>query len=485
MKVLERHANAANTLHVLNNGSGTGSPGFRWMFAIAALLPLGAFAQLAPETVRAIDNIAMKAIEDKSAPSVSVAVVQDGKLAYAQAYGMARIEAAVKATPQMRYKIGSTTKQFIAAAVLLLVQDGKLSLDDKVSRFMPKLTRAKDITVRQLLAHTAGYPDYYPLDYVAPFMAAPTTVDAIIANWGTQPLSFEPGSKWEYSNTGYAIAGRIVEMVSGNSLEAFIRTRITEKLGMRSAVDTSATAWSADDVQGYEVAALGPPRAAAPEGKYWVWAAGHLGMTASDLARWDIALMRDTLLSRSSRKAISTENVLTSGAGTDYGLGLFVRMTPEGRLRWDHGGAIAGFRSQNTIFPNDGMAIVVLANGGGAVDKVTAEIEALLFKPAADSAAPIALSKARDLFVQLQAGQLDRSVMSDGLSKHFSEQVVADYAASLKPLGDIESIVESRTNRRGGLIYRFFRIKTAVRTVGAATYFTPDGKLEQFNVYPR
>lgn len=485
MNVLELRTQTADMPRVSNKGAGIGSSAIRWMCALAAMAPFAASAQLAPETLRAIDAIAMKAIEDSSAPSVSIAVVKDGKLAYAQAYGMARIEGAIKATPQMRYKIGSTTKQFVAAAVLLLVQDGKLSLNDKVSRFMPELTRAKDITLRQLLAHTAGYSDYYPLDYVAPFMAAPTTVDAIIATWGKQPLSFEPGSKWEYSNTGYAIAGRIVEMVSGKSLEAFIRTRITDRLSMRSAVDTSATAWMADDVQGYEVAALGPPRVAAPEGKYWVWAAGHLGMTASDLARWDIALMHDTLLSRASRKALSTENVLSGGAGTDYGLGLFVRMTPEGRLRWDHAGAMAGFRSQNTIFPNDDIAIVVLANGGGAVSKVTSEIEALLFKPAPDSAAPSALSKARDLFLQLQAGQPDRSIMSAGLSAYFTEQVIADYATSLKPLGDIESIVEASTNRRGGLIYRHFRIKTAVRTVGAGSYFTPDGKLEQFNVYPR
>ncbi len=374
--------------------------------------------------------------------------------------------------------------------MLLLVEEGKLSLDDKVGRFLPGLTRANDVTVRQLLAHTAGYMDYYPLDYVAPFMEKATTVDAILGNWGKKPLGFEPGSRWEYSNTGYAIAGRIIEMASGMPLDQFIRNRITDKLSMGSAVDTSATPWDDSEPQGYEVPAFGPPRPARPEGKYWVWAAGNLAMTASDLARWDIALMHDAILAGPSRKTMATENLLTGGTGTNYGLGLFVRMTPEGRLRWDHGGEVAGFRSQNTLFPNDDTAIVVLTNGGGSTsDKVTGEIEALLFAPAADaaasSAASLALDKVRTLFVQLQAGQLDRNMMSDGLSEHFSAQVVADFAATLKPLGEVESIVETRTDRRGGLVYRFFRIKTAGGTVRVPSYFTPDGKLDQFIVYPR
>jgi hypothetical protein len=213
-------------------------------------------------------------------------------------------------------------------------------------------------------------------------------------------------------------------------------------------------------------------------------------MTESDLARWDIALMHGTILSSTSRKVMATENLLTGGTGTNYSLGLFVRMTPEGRLRWDHGGEVSGFRSQNTIFPNNDTAIVVLTNGGGSTsDRVTGEIEALLFAPAADSvanaAAALALHKIRALFVQLQDGHPDRSILSDGLSEHFNEQVVADFAASLKPLGEVQSIVESRSDRRGGLVYRFFRINTAGGTVRVPTYFTPDGKLDQFIVYPR
>ncbi|MBB2485791.1 beta-lactamase family protein [Mitsuaria sp. WAJ17] len=455
------------------------------LLAFACALPVAASAQLAPDTARAIDAIVARALDDRSVPSISIAIVQGGKLAYAQAYGLARIAPAVRATPQMRYKIGSNTKQFVAASILLLAEDGRLSLDDKVSRFLPALTRADQITIRQLLAHTSGYPDYYPLDYVAPFMEAPTTVDAIIDGWGTQPLSFEPGSRWEYSNTGYVIAGRIIERVSGVSLGAFIRSRITDKLGMRSTMDTNESAWDARDPIGYEVTALGPPRPAKPEGRYWIWAAGNLAMTASDLARWDIALMHDSVLSGASRRIMATEHLLNGGTGTNYALGLFVRMTPEGRLRWDHGGETSGFRSQNSVFPDDDTAIVVLTNGGGAAsDKVSTEIEALLFAPAADDSAAQALSQVRALFTQLQAGAPDRGLMSEGLSAHFDRQAVADFAESMGPLGKLESLAQMRSERRGGLVRRMFRAKLAGRSVRVSTYFTPDGKVDQLIVYP-
>jgi D-alanyl-D-alanine carboxypeptidase len=211
-----------------------GATAMGYILALATSLPWSASAQLAPDTSRSIDAIVEKALEDKSVPSVSLAIVKDGNLAYAKAYGIARLDRAMPATTDMRYKIGSNTKQFVAAAMLLLVQDGKVSLDDKVARFIPDLTRANDVSVRQLLSHTAGYVDYYPLDYLATYMAKPTTVNAILADWGRRPLSFEPGTRWSYSNTGYAIAGRIIEIASGMSLDDFVRSRITDKLDMKS-----------------------------------------------------------------------------------------------------------------------------------------------------------------------------------------------------------------------------------------------------------
>lgn len=154
-----------------------------------------AMAQLAPETTQQVDAIVNQVLADTGEASLSIAIVKDGKLAYAQAYGAARLEPRVAATPDMRYKIGSNSKQFLAVAALKLAEEGKLSLDDKVARFFPQLTRARDITLRQLLSHTAGYSDYYAIDYISPALARATTPDAIIAQWGRKPLDFAPGQR--------------------------------------------------------------------------------------------------------------------------------------------------------------------------------------------------------------------------------------------------------------------------------------------------
>ena len=164
--------------------------------------------QLPPETKNRIDDIATKALADTGAPSASIAIVKDGQIAAVRAYGQARLDPPTSATPEMRYSIGSVSKQFLAGAILLLVQDGKLSLDDHVSRFLPSLTRSNEITIRQLLSHTSGYEDYYPLDYVAPFMQQPVTPQGILERFAGKPLNFEPGTQWQYSNTNYAVAGQ-------------------------------------------------------------------------------------------------------------------------------------------------------------------------------------------------------------------------------------------------------------------------------------
>src|ERR1035437_9750209 len=174
---------------------------------------------------RKVDSIANQVLQSTGVPSASVAVVKNGRLAYANAYGAAKLEPRLTASPDMRYAIGSISKQFTAVAVLLLQQDGKLRLDDPVSRFIPGLTRGSEVTVRQLLSHTSGYQDFWPQDYVLPLMLQPVTADGIMDRWARKPLDFDPGTKWQYSNTNYVIAGVIVEEVSGMPLLQFLNQR--------------------------------------------------------------------------------------------------------------------------------------------------------------------------------------------------------------------------------------------------------------------
>ncbi len=163
-----------------------------------------------------------------------MAVVIGGKTAYLQAYGDARLEPKLAATPEMQYSVGSISKQFTAAAILLLQEQGKLSLDDHVSKYVPGLTRGNEVTIRQLLSHTSGYQDYWPQDYVMQTMLQPTTAQQILDRWAKIPLDFDPGTKWQYSNTNYVIAGLIVEKVAGMPLLELLHQRVFDPLGMKS-----------------------------------------------------------------------------------------------------------------------------------------------------------------------------------------------------------------------------------------------------------
>ena len=144
-----------------------------------------------------IDRTATQVLEATGVPSASVAIVQEGRIVYTQAYGQARLNPRLMATPGMRYSIGSVSKQITATAILMLAEEGKLKLDDPVGKFIPGLTRGDEVTIRQILSHTSGYQDYYAEDYTMTPMQKPTTAQYIIDTWAKKPLDFEPGTEWQ------------------------------------------------------------------------------------------------------------------------------------------------------------------------------------------------------------------------------------------------------------------------------------------------
>src|SRR5512146_3028919 len=278
-----------------------------WVGAVSGLVASAGLlsAQTAlPAPMRAqIDSAARAVLAETGAPSASIAIVRDGAIVYTNAYGSARLDPRTPATASMRYSIGSISKQFTATAILLLAERGSLSLDDKVAKWFPELTRANEVSVRQILSMTSGYQDYWPQDYVMPPMLEATTARQIIDTWARKPLDFDPGTKWQYSNTNYVIAGLIVEKASGMPLVDFLRREDFTPLLMESVFISYDGALPPTDDQRYLRYALAPPRPAPKEGKGWLFAAGELAMTASDLAKWDITLMNESLLSPGSYRA--------------------------------------------------------------------------------------------------------------------------------------------------------------------------------------
>jgi D-alanyl-D-alanine carboxypeptidase len=438
-----------------------------------------------PATVRtAIDKAATEVLESTGAPSASIAVVREGQIAYVQAYGKARIEPAVPATTEMRYSIGSISKQFTAAAILLLAEEKKLSLDDPVGRWLPDLTRASDVTVRHVLSMTSGYQDFWPQDYVMPGMMLATTPQQILNGWARIPLDFEPGTRWQYSNTNYVIAGLIVERVSGVSLVAFLRRRVFTPLGMTTVADSDEAALGPGDPMRYLRYALGPPRPAPKEGKGWMFAAGELAMTARDLARWDIATIDRTILKPESYQAMQANTLLRNGLGTNYGLGVQVSAAG-GRRQVSHTGEVSGFTAANVIYPDDRAAVVVLTNldATGASSQIASRIGNAIFGSAGgDTGAEQALARARTVFEGLQHGRIDRGLFTANANAYFSEAALTDFAAGLGPLGTPQEFEQANQSLRGGMTARSYRIRFPSRTLRLTTFVMPDGRLEQYQI---
>jgi CubicO group peptidase (beta-lactamase class C family) len=284
----------------------------RWRHRVIAIVEVfaivrTAFAQSAPESQRSrIDSVVTSILAASGAPSASIAVVQNGRIVYENAYGSARI--GVPATPAMRYSIGSVTKQFTATAVLLLAEEGKLSIDDKVSKWLPDLTQADNVTIRQLLSMTAGYQDYWPQDYLFPAMLSPTTPRDILAKWARKPLDFKPGTAWQYSNTNYFAAGLIIEKASGMPLMEFLERRIFSPLRMTSVRNVDAAPLEDSDAGGYLRNALGPLRPSPKAAKGWLFAGG-IRMTAHDLA------LCEQNPTQSDTRACSSPGAPSCGAG--------------------------------------------------------------------------------------------------------------------------------------------------------------------------
>ena len=448
----------------------------RKLVVLLLLLAVPVFAQDTASIDKAVGEILAKT----GAPSASVAVVKDGKIVYQHAYGNAQIDPPRAATTDMRYSIGSISKQFTAAAILMLQEEGRLSLDDKVVRWLPELTRAGDVTVRQLLSMTSGYQDFWPQDYVMPMMMQPVTAPEIMNQWGRKPLDFEPGTKWQYSNTNYVIAGAIVEKVAGMPLLELLQRRVFGPLKMTTVFNTDEAPLRAEDPMRYLRYAVGPLRPAPKEGKGWMFAAGELAMTAHDLALWDISMIDQTILKPQSYRALETEVQLANGVGTRYGLGLGIGMT-DGRRFLSHGGEVSGFTATNTVYPDDRAAVVVLTNmdATGASGQIATRIANLLFATS-DNTATTAL--AQKIFECFQKGQIDRALFTSNANAYFSDQALKDFASSLGPLGKAQEFTQASQSLRGGMTLRRYRIRFPTKTLNATTFWMPDGKIEQFQI---
>ena len=428
-------------------------------------------------------------VATSGAPSVSVAVVEHGQVTYAKAFGKAALEPARVADANTRYAMGSISKQFTVAAILLAAEQGKLSLDDKVSKYFPDFTRANEITLRQLLSHTSGYEDYAPQDYIIPEWTKPTTPEDLLNKWAKKPLDFDPGTQWQYSNTNYVLAGKIFEKATGEQLVPFLHKNIFEPLGMATAGDCSVTK-TPEDAVAYTRYGLGPARPALREAPGWYFAAGELCMTPSDLAKWDIAFLQRKILSAKSYAEFEREVLLNNGDYTHYALGLEL-----GELDHipaiSHSGEVSGFLAESYMYPTRDVAVIVSSNQDGTdlITPLEREIAQWVLEPerrgraASMGDAPRAeLDQVQGIVEGLQAGKINRALFTANANFYFSDAALGDFKTSLAPLGKLKSVTRRVAESRGGMKERGYRAEFETKSVWLSIYMTDDGLYEQFLV---
>lgn len=438
---------------------------------------------LASLSVADLDAFIRATVEAQHAIGVNVGVMQDGQVIFAKGYGLARVSDTTPVATETLFAIGSVTKQFTCAVALQLEQERKLSFDDPVAKYEPGLTRARDITVRDIAGMVSGYRDYYPLDFVDRPMAAPRPSLDIVRDFASRPLDFEPRARYSYSNTGYLLLGEIAARAGREPFAAQLERRLFTPLGLAHTRYEPARG-GPGMAEGYTPLGLGEAEPAIPEGEGWIGAAGGLWSTPTDLLAWDLALMDGKVLSPASWRTMSLPRTLTDGRTSGYGCGQSIRDRGP-VLVLQHGGAVSGFGARNALIPSSRSAVVVMANAdwaGGVLDTIEREVLAKLM-PAADAPAVAgrpAREVALDLLAQIRRGEVDRSALGHEYSAFLTPARLAVMSRSLVDAGEVRDVTAGPVRERGGMEVSTLSLVVGQTPATTLMYRTPDGKVQEF-----
>ena len=301
-----------------------------------------------------------------------VLVSQKGKTIYQKAFGLADMEWNVPNTNQTKFRIGSVTKQFTASCILQLAEKGKLSLDDKLSKYISDYPKGDSITIHMLLSHTSGIKNYTSIPEFWPKSALPLSTDSMIALFKNKPLDFTPGSQFNYSNSGYFLLGYIIEKVSGQKYSEYLLENVIRKAGLpNTSVDRL------DSVLAYRAMGYNKTRSGGWEHAMYIsmegpYSAGAMVSTTDDLAKWTKALHSNQIISSASLQKMTTPNLNNYG----YGVGIDSFKT---HRRISHNGGIPGFQTNLTYFPNEDICVVAISNTGYSADRIAIALSSIAF----------------------------------------------------------------------------------------------------------
>ncbi len=293
-------------------------------------------------------------------PGVSVLIARNGQILYQKGFGYADIGNRVPVTPETKFRIGSITKQFIASAILKMQEEGKLSVEDKLSKFVPGFPRGDEVTIRHLLTHTSGIHSYTNRPGFLKYVTMPITPAALVDTIKAYPYDFNPGDRYLYNNSGFFLLGYIIEKISGMSLADYLKENLFKPLGMNNTGVYTVTRLLDHEAYGYDRDSVNIVKALNWD-MTWAGGAGALYSTAPDLYTWNEAVFNGKVLSAESLKAAFTPAVLNSGEKIDYGFGWSLS-DYRGSKFISHGGGLHGFLSYITRQPEEKTTVVVLCN---------------------------------------------------------------------------------------------------------------------------
>ena len=444
--------------------------------------------------IRAQDAIATKVddyikaeMQRQHIPGLSLVVIKDGQIILARGYGLANVEHQVPVKPETIFQSGSMGKQFTATAVMMLVEAGKLSLSDPITKYFNDAPDSwKNITVRHLLTHTAGTTDY-PRDFD---FRRDYTEDELLKRAEAIPLSFQPGEKWSYSNLGYVLLGILIHKVSGQFYGDFLQERVFQPLGMTTARIISEADIVPNRAAGY--------RLVKGELKNQEWvsptlnttADGALYLTVYDMAKWDAALYTEKLIKKSSLEQMWTPVKLNNGKTYPYGFGWSLNEV-RGHHLIEHGGSWQGFKSQIARYVDDKLTVVVFANLSQANPARIAHGVAAIYNPQLAPMPPVAIEDkepqvtalARELIAKAALGTLESRPFTAEAWPEISRSTsqVAVFLKTLGPLNGIELL--ERTEQEGNRVYRY-RLRYKDTNLIFVMTLNPEGKIARLNLQP-
>ena len=408
-----------------------------------------------------IDDFVRAQLRERHIPGAAIAVVKNGKIVKAEGYGLASVEFNVPATRETVFEIGSVSKQLTAAGIMLLVEDDKINLDEKISKYLPNTPESwSKITVRNLLTHTSGVKTYTGLTGFE--LSKRLNRDQFIKALSAYPLDFEPGASWNYSNSGYNLLGFIIESVSDENYWDFMRTRIFNPLGMTKTSNRDPRYIIPNRATGYEW----------ENGKLVgrdydltdVFSAGAIVSTVLDLAKWDAALRNDTLLKKESKKQIWTPFVLNDGKPYPYGFGWNIGEIRGHRLI-SHSGQTAGFGANISRYIDDDLTVIALTNLGesgmgtllargiGKIMIPAISLKSLKAQPAPDAQISQTIAT---VLRERSENNLDSDLLTADLIKSLSTESAKKANRRIAAFGAIKNLTfVGSENANGKKIYRY------------------------------